>query len=97
MGHGFSIYDSPSTDLKPGTYRIVNVASKTVIHAPDDDRRKVVGWASSTQQSKHQMVNPLDLRNMFSIFMSPSSVVCTTSWQGISVQKLSFRDIFWRT
>ncbi|KAF8593109.1 hypothetical protein BDV93DRAFT_530007 [Ceratobasidium sp. AG-I] len=55
MGHGFSIYDSPSTDLKPGTYRIMNVASKTVIHAPDNDRRKVVGWAPSTQHNKQQM------------------------------------------
>ncbi|KAF8607881.1 hypothetical protein BDV93DRAFT_519868 [Ceratobasidium sp. AG-I] len=55
MGHNFSMYDSPSTDLKPGTYRIVNVASKTAIEALDKDRRKVVGWASSAQHDKHQM------------------------------------------
>lgn len=58
MGQGLSIYDSPSTDLKPGTYRIVNVASKTVIEAPDKDRRKVVGWAPLAYNDKHQMVSP---------------------------------------
>lgn len=55
MGQRISAYDTPYTDLKPGTYRIVNVASKTVIEAPLNDRRKVVGWVSSKQHDKHQM------------------------------------------
>ncbi|KAF8593107.1 hypothetical protein BDV93DRAFT_549631 [Ceratobasidium sp. AG-I] len=55
MGQGLSIYDSPSTDLKPGTYRIVNVCTKTVIEAPDKDRRKVVCWAHLAPNDKHQM------------------------------------------
>ncbi|KAF8607880.1 hypothetical protein BDV93DRAFT_282483 [Ceratobasidium sp. AG-I] len=55
MGQGLSMYDSPSTELKPGTYRIVNVLTKTVIEAPDKDRRKVVSWAPLAHNDKHQM------------------------------------------
>lgn len=56
MGQDLSVYDSPSTDLKPGTYRIASIASKTVIEAPDKDRRKVVAWAPLAYNDKHQMV-----------------------------------------
>ncbi|KAF8607882.1 hypothetical protein BDV93DRAFT_603641 [Ceratobasidium sp. AG-I] len=55
MGHNLSTFDSPATDLKPGTYRIVNIATKTVVEALDNDRRKVVSWAPSTELDKHQM------------------------------------------
>jgi hypothetical protein len=57
MGQGLAVYDSPSTDIKPGTYRIVNIAGKTALMAPDSDRRKVIAWAPSLGSAdKHQLV-----------------------------------------
>ncbi|KAG9088626.1 hypothetical protein FS749_002020 [Ceratobasidium sp. UAMH 11750] len=55
MGHVLSIYDSPTTELKPGTYRIVNAATKTVVEAPDINRRKIIATSSLAIGDKHKM------------------------------------------
>jgi hypothetical protein len=59
MGQDTSrVYGSPSATLQPGTYRIANVASKTVIEAPDNDRSKVLAWAPKPEleMDNHQLV-----------------------------------------
>jgi hypothetical protein len=83
MGQSLSVYDSPTMDLKPGTYRIVNVASKTVVEAPDSDRRKVTAGTSLAINDKHKMVGTI---NLYTAIDTDSNfenlkhiVVCTAS------------------
>lgn len=93
MGQDTSKFGFPSTALEPGTYRIVNASSGTLLESPDYDRQKVIG-GSPRPDSKHQQVRTF---RAFKVQRSPRIypflVVCAKSGERVSVQELPYRDI----